>query len=111
MDFTASERLTDLEDKMVTALQKEWDRWEESSGPLPTALVMLMEKAHKAIFQRVGKSAGMDLNEMMRNPEAALVELDKRKALILKFLEQKNSAARANGTTGATVFPFLVPKE
>jgi len=52
----------------------------------------------------------MDLNEMMRNPEAALVELDKRKALILKFLEQKNSASRT-GTHGTVLaFPFP-PKE
>lgn len=115
MDLTASERLTDLEDKMVKALEREWERWNESTGPLPSALVMLMDKAHRAIFSRVGKSAGMDLNEMMRNPEAALVEIDKRKALLLKLLEQKNTQ-RATGTNGAVVFPFPVaaptkPKE
>lgn len=92
MDLTAHEKLTDIEEKMVKAIEMEWARWNDSQGPLPTALVMLLDKAHKAIFQRVGKSVGMDINEMMRNPEAALVELDKKKALVMKFLEQRKSS-------------------
>lgn len=93
MDLSAHEKLTDIEEKMVKAIDQEWRRYQEGgeSAPLPTALVMLLDKAHKAIFTRVGKNVGMDLNEMMRNPEGALVELDKKKALIMKFLEQRKS--------------------
>lgn len=105
MDLTAAERLTDIEEKMVTAIDREWERWTNNEGPLPSSLVLLLDKAHKAIFQRTGKSMGMDLDQMMRNPEAALVELDKRKALILKFLEQRNQK-RTGTDGGAMVFPF-----
>lgn len=89
VDISASEQLTSIEEKMVRAIEMEWNRWQDADGPLPSALVMLLDKAHKAIFSRIGKSEGMDLNEMMRNPEAALLELDKKKALILKFIEQR----------------------
>jgi hypothetical protein len=77
---------------MIRAIDREWQRYsEDPAAPLPQSLVMLMTKAHGAIFGRVGKATGMDLAQMLANPEAALVELDKKKSMVLKIIEQRRS--------------------
>lgn len=102
MDLGAGSRLTDIEEKMVKAIEREWKRYEEDDGaPLPQSLVMLLEKAHKAIYARVGKNTGLTLEQMLANPEDALVELDKQKALIMKMLDQKRASEQKPGA------PFL----
>jgi hypothetical protein len=81
----ADEKLTDLEQRMLQAIEAEWTRWQEGPDkPLNLNLLAAMEKVHRAILARLGKRSGMNMAEMLRNPQAALLQLDRTRALLLR---------------------------
>lgn len=82
--------LSDLEKKMLDAVDRAYGDWEENpDAPLPMSLVALMSKTHTAILARLSKRAGMDLSQMMKNPEAGLAMLDRMKMMLLRMMEQR----------------------
>ncbi len=97
----ADESLTSLEESMLRIAREEIRKFEEAedSRPLPMALVTLMDKAHKAVLAHLSKRSGMDTQAMMKNPRAALVQLDRQRAMLLKMIEQQESgkAKASNG--------------
>lgn len=96
--FTESdEALTDLEEKMISAVDRAYEDWQEDTErPLPMSLVALMKNTHQAILARLGKRGGFDMASMMKNPEQGLVMLDRTKAILLRMIQQKSQAAKAS---------------
>jgi hypothetical protein len=83
-----SDELTDLEMRMLKAVDTAWDDWEERKGPLPGPLVTLMTKTHAMLMARVAK-IGQDETLAWGPPEIALLRLEKVRAALVKQIEQK----------------------
>lgn len=86
----SDDELGDLERRMLALVKKQLRDFEDEDDerPLPSALVQLLLGTHKAVLQRMSKRRGIDLEAIKKNPRAALVMLEKEKALILKVIEQ-----------------------
>lgn len=92
MTSDADEALTGIEEKMVELVDREYERLRDNdSAPLPMTLVALMKNTHGAILARLGKRGGFDMAAMAKNPEAALVMLDRTKSLLLRMIEQQRT--------------------
>ncbi len=78
---------------MLEAFETEYRRYTEQdeSRPMPVSLVMLMEKTHKTILARLGKRGGFNMSELMKNPQQALIHLDRMKENILRMMQQQES--------------------
>lgn len=94
----SDEALTGVEKKMLDAFETAYAEWEETMSPLPMSLVKLGETVHRMVLARLGKRGGMNMAEMMKNPGAALVHLEKMKAQLLKMIAQQERL-RATPTT------------
>jgi hypothetical protein len=89
----ADEELGELERRMLSLAKSELSKYEDNDSetkPLPLSLVTLLTKAHQCVLARLSKRTGMDLNLMKKNPEAALLQLERMKALIIKEMEQRD---------------------
>lgn len=85
----ADDKLTTIEQRMLEAIDAEWQRWQEGPDkPLNLHLLAAMEKVHRAILARLGKRTGMNMAEMLRNPQQALLQLERTKQLLMKQMEQ-----------------------
>jgi hypothetical protein len=76
--------LTELEAKMLKGIEREWERWQTTTGPLPMALVSLMRVAHDAILKRVAK--GLPDPNMVKDPYQALLRVKKIEAGLLELI-------------------------
>lgn len=95
----SDEKLTEIEKCMLDALDRAYEQWSNNyDQPLPMSLVQLMEKTHKTILARLGKRGGFNIAEMMKNPEEALVQLDKMRDMLIRMMAQREQ--------NATVFQF-----
>lgn len=81
--------LSELEKKMLDAVQKEWDRWEDTCAPLPMPLVNLLRVTHEALMKRANKMAGDD-GLIAKHPEAALLRIERLRETCLRNIAQKN---------------------
>lgn len=88
----SDDALTGIEKRMLDALDVEYARWEESDNPLPVSLVQLLERTHRTILARLGKRGGFNMNEMAKNPGAALVQVKKIEAMLLRMVSQQDSS-------------------
>lgn len=93
----ADEAIGSLEKRMLDLAISQLDAFEGKDGedkegditrPLPPALVNLLLGTHKAIFMRMSKRRGIDLEAIKKNPRLALVQLEKERVLIMKLIEQ-----------------------
>lgn len=90
----ADEKLTGLEERMLEAIDAEWRRWQEGPDkPLNLNLIAAMDKVHRAILAHLGKRSGMNMAEMLRNPQAALLQLDRTRSLLLKQMQVQELAS------------------
>lgn len=89
-DRDVSDELTDLELKLLKAVDLEWESWAntEARGPMPRHLIDLMTKTHAALMQRVAK-LGKDETIAWGPPEAALLRLEKIRQALLMKIEQR----------------------
>lgn len=92
-DRDISDELTDLEMKMLKAVDLAWEDWEEKGGPLPSSLVTLMVQTHTSLMRRAAK-LGKDDSIEWGPPEVALLRLEKVQTMLRKKIEQR---ARAKG--------------
>lgn len=87
--------LLDLEEKLLTAADQAWAAYEENgAGMPPMALINILTKAHETISKRMKQKLGgaFDPND----PERALIEIEKLRAMILRQLENKRRLAAAS---------------
>ncbi len=80
--------LLELEEKLLTLVDQMWTAYEENeAGIPPVALINAITKCHETISRRIKQKVGgmFDPN----NPEAALIEIEKIRAMVLRQLEQK----------------------
>lgn len=87
----SDDQLTGIEKKMLDALDAAYDQWLAADSPLPLSLVQLMDKTHKTILARLSKRGGFNMAEMMKNPEAALLQLDRMRELLIRAMSQQES--------------------
>lgn len=86
-DDALNDSLTDLEQKMIDGIEREWQRWTETTGPLPMALVSLMRSAHECILKRVAR--GMPDPNMVKDPHAALLRVERIRAALIELVQQQ----------------------
>ena len=94
----ADDKLTTIEQRMLDALDHAWKQWEDSpvDRPLNMNLIAAMEKVHRAILARLGKRSGMNMAEMLRNPQAALLQLKRTEQLLIRQMAQNELAQTAS---------------
>lgn len=81
--------MLDLERKMLDAVEKAYEAWDEQGGPIPQALVNLMKNAHSAILARLARKYGAELDD----PMAALIELEREREALKRMIEMQNRGA------------------
>lgn len=93
MSTEADEALSGIEEKMLDLIDREYERLNnQDEAPVPMTLVALLDKSHKAILGRLSKRGGFDMASMMKNPESALLMLDRTKNMLLRMMEQRKQA-------------------
>lgn len=85
----SDEKLTDIERRMIEMVEEAWQQYQDSadSRPVPLPLIDRMEKVHRAILARLAKRGGMNMAEMLRNPQAALLQLDRTRELLRRQIQ------------------------
>ncbi len=92
-----SDELTDLELRMLKAVDIGWEDWEDKGGPLPGPLVSLMIQVHGALMKRAAK-LGKDDSIEWGPPEVALLRLEKIQMMLRRKIEQR---VRAKGASNS----------
>ena len=82
-----STELVELERKMLDAVERAYEAWDESGGPVPMSLVKLMGDTHRAILSRLQKKYG---DEQLEDPRAALIELERERDALKKLIEREH---------------------
>ena len=85
--FVVEDKLSDIEQRMLDAIEREWDRWSDTDAPLPSALVQLLRVAHEALLKRANRMAGED-GLIAQDPEAALLRIERLRLNCLKRIKQ-----------------------
>jgi hypothetical protein len=84
--------LLELEEKLLVMVDQAWEAYElNGAGMPPMALLNIIAKAHSTIAARMKHKLGGSFDP--NNPEAALLEIEKIRAMIMRQLEQKRRTA------------------
>lgn len=84
-------QIIDLERKMLEALKKAWDSYEQCEGPPPMALVKLMESTHACILKRLRQRVGISVGSI-EDLETLAIELAKEQENVRELIESKRIA-------------------
>ncbi len=87
--------LLELEEKLLVMVDQAWEAYEQNgAGMPPMALLNVITKAHGVISARLKQKLGgaFDPNE----PERALIEIEKIRAMVLRQIEQKHRLRAAS---------------
>jgi hypothetical protein len=88
MSRSPEHELLDLEEKLLTLVDQAWEAYESAgAGMPPMALLNVITKAHGVIAVRIKQKLGGTFDP--NNPEAALIEIEKIRAMVMRQLEQK----------------------
>lgn len=94
-DRDLSDELTDLECKMLKAIDIAWEEWMGSGAPLPRPLADLMARTHHALMTRAAKMC-KDETLTWGPPEVALIRLEKIKQALQLQVQRKHQANGQN---------------
>lgn len=87
--------LLELELKLLLMVDQAWNAYEENgAGMPPAALLNVIIKAHGVITARMKHKLGGAFDP--NNPEGALIEIEKLRAVVLRQLEQKHRLREAS---------------
>lgn len=93
MSFQADGELTAIEQQMLAIVKRSLDEFEDAAEgtPIPQTLIQAYDKVHGSILRHIAKGSSMDMNQVMKNPHAWLLQNDRMRAQVLKLIEQQQA--------------------
>jgi len=87
-----SQDLNDIERKMLEAVAKEWERYQQQDGPIPQTLVKLMVDVHDRLMKRLARSHGQNQADLgtREGLAALLLQLEQERQEVIELLQQRD---------------------
>lgn len=82
-------QILEVERKMLAALDKAWEHYEQCEGPPPMQLTKLMKEAHDALLKRLVKRIGLG-SATVEDLRSLSIELAKEQSLVQQMIEQQD---------------------